>query len=264
MITTGSKYLYGLGVALLVAAAFYAWGAGGGLGGVLTLGLKGGTGDPGGFFLLVMAGVSALFLGGTVTALRDADAESVTAYGRFERLPDVPVPSGVSYWPVIAAFGVAVSALGLVIGSPLFVAGLVLMGIATVEWTVRAWADRATADPETNRRIRDRLMQPFEIPLAGVLGIALAVLAVSRVLLAANETASWVIALVLAAAVLGVASVLATRPKLNRSVVAAICVVGAVAVLAGGLVAAAHGEREFEKHTTEGESGGEPANSGEH
>jgi hypothetical protein len=264
MITTGSKYLYGLGLSLLAAAAVYAWGSHAGLNGVLTLGLMGGVGDPGGFFVLLLAAASSLFLGAVATALRDADAEAVQAYGRFERVPEVLPPSGVSYWPVVAAFGLAAAALGLVIGVAMFVLGLVLMGVAALEWTVRAWSDRATGDPETNRRIRNRLMHPFEVPLTGVLGIGLGVLAVSRVLLATSETASWIVAGVLAASVLAVASIFALQPKLNRSLVAAVCVLGALAVLGGGIYAAAHGEREFEKHTTEQESGVAPADAGGH
>jgi uncharacterized membrane protein HdeD (DUF308 family) len=264
MITTGSKYLYGLGFALLVAADLYAWGSGGGLNGALTLGLMGGVGEPGGFFVLVVAAAAALFLAGVVTAVRDADAEAVQAYGRFATVPEVPPASGASYWPIVAAFGLAAAALGLVIGVAMFVLGLALMAVAALEWTVRAWSDRATGDPEANRRIRNRLMHPFEVPLTGALGIAAGVLALSRVLLATSETASWIIALVLAAAVLAVASIIAVRPRLNRSVVAAVCLLGAVAVLGGGIIAASHGEREFEKHTTEHDSGEAPADAGAH
>ena len=52
-----------------------------------------------------------------------------------------------------------------------------------VEWMVLAWSDRATGDPETNRLVRNRIMAPFEVPLAGFLVVAGSVVAFSRLLL---------------------------------------------------------------------------------
>ena len=143
--------------------------------------------------------------------------------------------------------------LGLVVGSPLFVIGLVGLAIVTVEWAVQAWSDRATGDPEVNRAIRNRMMYPVEIPAIAVLGIGVFVLSISRLLLALPEGGAYVVFGVVPAVVLGVGWLIAVRPKVSRSLVAALLLVGGLAVLAGGVVGAVHGEREFEEeHTKEG------------
>ena len=38
--------------------------------------------------------------------------------------------------------------LGLVLGSAVFVLGLVICSLVAIEWTMDAWADRATGDAE--------------------------------------------------------------------------------------------------------------------
>ena len=50
--------------------------------------------------------------------------------------------------------------------------GLVVLAVTAVEWAVRAWAERATGDPEVNRGYPQRLIAPFEIPVLAVLVIA--------------------------------------------------------------------------------------------
>ena len=52
MITTGSKWFFGLGVVLLVLAAAYGWTTGGNGLGPLTAGYKGGVGDHFGYGIL--------------------------------------------------------------------------------------------------------------------------------------------------------------------------------------------------------------------
>ena len=100
--------------------------------------------------------------------------------------------------------------LGLVISPVLFVAGLVLAGIAAIEWLIQAWADRATGDPATNAQIRNRLMYPVEIPLAGAHRHRLVVVAAfSRVLLALPKEGSNAIAIGVAALILAVGALVA-------------------------------------------------------
>ena len=48
-------------------------------------------------------------------------------------------------------------------------AGLVVL----LEWMVSAWADRASGDEAANRRIRNRIMYPLEIPVFGAIGMVL-------------------------------------------------------------------------------------------
>jgi hypothetical protein len=245
MLTTGSKYFFGLAAASLGAALAYGYGTGGGALGVPTLGFYGGAGEHVGFVVLLFAAAATLFLGGVVIATRDADADQVVAYGRFDGLPVVPPAQGRSYWPAVGALGAAIGLVGLVVNTQLFLLGVVIAEITLFEWMVRAWSERSTGDPEANRKIRNRLMYPIEVPLFGAFGVFFLVLSVSRILLALSKNGSAIAANVVAVVILGTATVIALAPKAGRAVLAVVCTLGAVGVLAGGIVAAAHGERKF-------------------
>jgi hypothetical protein len=198
--------------------------------------------------MIVLLGLSATaaLLGSVIIAVRDADAEAVEALLGVDSLPAAAPPTYPSYWPVVAAFGVGTAMIGLVVGEALFVVGVIAVGVAFVEWLVDAWADRATGDPETNRQIRNRMMHPIEIPIAGALGIAALVLCVSRVLLALSKEGADAVAIAFAAIVLAVAFLFAYKPSIGRRAVGVVIALFAVAVLVGGIIAAANGSRSFE------------------
>ena len=48
--------------------------------------------------------------------------------------------------PIVAAFGIALVAIGLVVSEVLFTVGMVLLLVAAIEWTMTAWAASATGD----------------------------------------------------------------------------------------------------------------------
>ena len=245
MITTGSKLYFGLGALCVVGAAVYGFGNTGGLNGVLSLGFNGGVGEHTGYVLLLLAGAALLFFGGVVVAVRDADADAVVAAGGLEELPDVPRAQGASYWPAVAALAAALAVVGLVINTQLFLLGIVIGVVALLEWMVRAWSERATGDAAANQRIRNRLMYPFEIPVFGAFGIFFVVFSLSRLLLALSKNGSAIAAIVIAVVILGTATVLSAAPKVGKTVLGLVCVVGALGVLAAGIISAAHGERNF-------------------
>lgn len=269
MITTGSKWFYGVAAAAFLAALVYGGATNPSevgmstLTGVLTLGYKGGVGDQVGYSILVAVLGASLFLGSVAGVTRDAGAEEGAAALELETIPEVAAPPRGSYWPVVGAFGVGAAAIGLATDSLLVLVGLAAIVIATFEWAITAWSDRATGDPEVNRAIRRRVMLPFEVPVLGVLGIGVFVLAVSRMLLALPKAGVYVLFGVVPVLVLVIGFVLASRPKINRSVVAALCVVGALAVLAGGVASVIVGPREIEHHDAdhgdEAEHEGAPA-----
>lgn len=260
MITTGSKWYFGLGLVALALAAAYGWTTGGNGTGPISVGYRGGVGDHFGYGILLAAGLASLLLGFVTTAVRDAEAAAVAQVAGTESVPAV-TPAGASYWPPVAGFGVALVVIGLVSVPVLFVFGLITLGIVLVEWTVQAWADRATGDPATNREIRNRFMNPIEFPAAGLLAVAVLVVSFSRVFLAiSKENAVWVATA--AAAVVFVAGVFAaSRPKLSANAVVGVLLVAAVVVIGIGVAAGVAGEREFhhvgEEHEEEGEGAGE-------
>ena len=107
--------------------------------------------------------------------------------------------------------------------------------------------DRATGDPEVNRVVRSRVLGPIELPMLSMLGIAAVAVGVSRVFLAASKTGATVAGTLFTVFVFG-AAVLMSKVELKRSAINGIVALGALAILAGGIVGAAVGERDFHEH----------------
>jgi hypothetical protein len=255
MTTPATRFYFALAAIAWLGALVYGVGSGGTPIGVVTLGWSGGVGDHLGYSILIgLAG--AAFAIGAVTAVL-IDLLPATAASK-DDLPAAEAPANPAPWPLVGAFGAGVLAIGAVSSSVLFIAGGVVLGIALVEWAVQSWADQATGDPQVNAAIRSRLMSPIEVPVTGVLIIAFVVLGLSRVLLAVSKDGSAALAIVVGVVVLAVAVLIGTG-KLNTNVITGLLLFGAVAVLAGGIVGAAVGERDFEHHEPEhgSESGGE-------
>ncbi|HSL56840.1 MAG TPA: cytochrome c oxidase subunit 4 [Acidimicrobiales bacterium] len=262
MVTIGSKLFFGLSAFFVLAALVYGFSTGSQINGVLSAGLAGGIGEPLGYSLLLfLAGIS-LGLGVVTSVFRDADPEAQAEVVGVDVVPEVTAPTHASAWPVVGAFGAGVLIVGLVVEPILTWLGLAMLVATAVEWTMSNWADRATGDPAVNRTIRNRLMQPIEIPAIAAFGIAVFVLAISRVLLAVDKVGATVLFGVAATVILVVASLLAMKPQVSRSLLTAILLLGGVALIAGGVAGLAAGEREFEIHGEHGDDedhGDEPA-----
>jgi hypothetical protein len=244
MITTGTKWFAGLGFVTLVLAAAYGWSTGGDGLGPVSVGYKGGVGDHFGYGLLVVAALLSFVQALVLAAVRDADPQAQAQLVGAETVPTVR-PAGVSYWPPVAAFGVGLVLIGLVSEPVLVVFGLVAVGVVLVEWTVQTWADHATGDPATNRRIRNRLMNPVEYPVAGALAVGLVVISVSRALLAVSSLGAVWVAGVIGTVILLLGWLIAARPKASSNVIVGLLLVAAVAVIGLGVAGGVAGEREF-------------------
>jgi hypothetical protein len=250
MITTGSKFFYAVAGVLLLAAVVYGYATGGGEVGPLSLGYKGGVGDHLGYGILLAAAAASAFAGFCTTAFRDADPEAGAALLGTEAPPAV-APASTSFWPVVGAFGVALVVVGVVLNNVFFVAGLIALAAVAVEWTMQAWADRATGDPAVNREIRNRIMLPIEVPVAGALIVLVVVLGYSRVFLAVSKLGAVWVALAIAVLVFGIGSLLSFRPRIRTDLVAGLLAVAAVVTIGAGIFGAVAGEREFEHHGEE-------------
>ena len=268
MFTTGFKFFFGLFTAFCVAALVYGYTTGGDHVGPLSLGWKGGVGDHIGYGLLVALGAVSLTISLVLVSFRDADAAAQAHLQNVaEVLTDQPVAA--SFWPVVASFGVGAAAVGLVLHPMVFVLGLALVTLSLVEWTMDAWADRATGDAAVNRELRNRIMAPIEIPVIGALAVGVIVLAASRILLTVSQLEAVAVAGVVSALILGGAWVYVSRPGLGRRLVRILGTVGALLLLMGGVLAAVAGERDFHHHTDDThddthEESGEPTGTGEH
>jgi len=54
--------------------------------------------------------------------------------------------------------------------------------------------------------------------------------------------------------ILGFASIYAVAPKAGRTIVAVLCLLGALGVITGGIIGAAQGSRDYEKEKSEHQS----------
>jgi plastocyanin len=96
--------------------------------------------------------------------------------------------------------------------------------------------ERPAPAPDSHPETRQGLLLPIVIPLGIFLGIGVVLFGFSRVLLSVSPAAATVIALVVAASILGVATIVASRERLsNGTLFSMIGVVAGVAMLAGGI-----------------------------
>jgi hypothetical protein len=229
--------------------------------GPLTFGWKGWIGEHVGYTVLMAFAAAMAMLGGFTSAVRDADAESLAQLDGIEvtQLPPAAVPAGLSWWPLLAALGTGVVIVGLVFSNVLLWGGVAILVAAAVEWTVKAWSERATEDAAENAEYRSRLLQPAEVPIAAVLVIGLVAVAISRVLLAVPKSAAVYIIIVLAAVIFGVANLLASRPELKGRVLGAVVFVSMLVIIAAGIAGGMAGTRDIEEHHGEGALAVSPA-----
>ena len=248
MIPTSLKLYFGIAAAALGAAAIGGYTSGGDGVGPISAGYKGGVGDQVSYTILLAVAFVAVIVGGLLTYFRDADPEAAArALGR----SDIPVgqfPAAPSVWPVLTGAGVGALAVGFAVSPLLVGVGITVLAMVAFEWTMTAWADRATGDADANEALRDQIMGPFEVPLLALLGGGVFVLAMSRIMLATSKTGAVVIGSIVAVAVLATAVVITQRPNLSKNVMTGIVGIVAVGVLAGGIWGAIEGTREIEHH----------------
>jgi plastocyanin len=104
--------------------------------------------------------------------------------------------------------------------------------------------------------LRDRLLLPVAIPVGALLLIGVLVFGLSRILLATEGTGAVIVALVTAAAILGLGALLAGSDRLRIGQVASMLgAVAGLALITGGVVSATLVEEEG----GEGGPGGQPA-----
>ena len=256
--TRGFKLYAGFGLASLIAALLYGLSSVSSFGpdylqvidrsafeGVISLGWQGSVGEHSGYVIfLVVAAVSFLFAF-MLAAFRDADPKSVAEISEDGELPPAQAPTAPSYWPVIVAFGLGVTIIGIATSAAIMGIGLVFVGAAMLEWAISAWADRISADPAVNKTVRNRLLWPFEVPVVGAAGMAVLVIGLWRVFLAVSKFSALWVATGVAAAVFLAAVIFAMAPKIGKAAVAAVLTIGAIGIITAGIISAAVGSRDF-------------------
>ncbi|MGA0862866.1 MAG: hypothetical protein ACO3RB_03145 [Ilumatobacteraceae bacterium] len=224
MFTTGSKHFLGLSALAFIAAVLYM--------------IFVNPNDIGATALFALAGGAGLTAG---FALFTRDGDVDTAEEAIEAARTAP---GASIWPIATALGAALVLVGLATIPAWFVIGLGVTIASGLEWMIQNWADRASADRRFNSDVRERLIGGLEYP-----GLAAAILITtgylfSRVMLAASKDGAAVIFIVVATLILGVGTLVATKPAFRGRLLATVVAVGALLLAGAGITTAFTGERE--------------------
>jgi plastocyanin len=196
-------------------------------------------------FLLVMFASLAAGLFVLVARRPDDDATDDQAAAAAEHTIDEGrVPTRANGGPAIAAVGLALGAASFVYGARLAIAAVLVLLFAAVWWI---------AGDIGEERGRPVNLLPVAVPVLALFAIASLVFFMSRVLLAVPEQASTAIALVVAALVLGGATLIASRPSISASQLVAVLAIVGVLLAGSGAIAAAVGERPEERAHTAGQ-----------
>ncbi len=203
------------------------------------------SGDMLGSVLFLMLGVAAFLLGVMLSSIRENEYAPALAPNapppNVRPVAVAPLPGGGG-WPVAGGIAVVLIMLGL-IEHPLFAWAGVLVGmVGGVGWLARS------ASESTGRPIS---LLPIGLPILGLATIASVMYFLSRILLAVPEVASTTIALLVAVVIMAAASLAAVRPNISGRTLATVLAIGTVAMVAGGIIAAARGERHIEVHSEE-------------
>ncbi|MCU0312023.1 MAG: hypothetical protein MUE36_13900 [Acidimicrobiales bacterium] len=220
--------------------------------GPLSMGWKGGVGNHVAYVAFLSLFAVSAALAGILVAFRDADPEAEAEVVRTDSVPLTRAPAGMNYLPAFAAVGLAVVLIGMATASTgLALAGVAFLVIIGFTWTLRTWAERATGDDATNAELYHRIIDPLRVPVVAIIAVGVVVIGVSRVLLAVSKTGSVVVFSLIAITIFSITVLLAFVPRSGRYVLTGLVVLGAVLVIAGGIIGAVAGEREFEKHGSE-------------
>ncbi|MFM8942248.1 MAG: hypothetical protein ACKOH5_02475 [Acidimicrobiaceae bacterium] len=221
MFSTGFKYFFGVTVLSIVAL-------------IMSLAL---------FEKLALVGVTISFLiavGALLAGLSAFTSDGTTR----DANTSTSELAAQSMWPLVSAIGVVFLGLGLVTSSVVFFGGIVVLLAAMSEWMVQAWSERASTDVAHNTAARKRLLNPIEFPVLAAVGLGVVIFAFSRIMLTVEKSTGAILFIVAGALVLVAGSLFAMKPNMKRSVGAAICVLGALGIVAGGVAGAVSGERE--------------------
>ena len=265
MFTRASKLFFGLALAGLIGGVLYGiitnGFAGGGVVSVLsgdgavnavigplTFGYKGGVGDQLGYSLFMGFAVCSFAMAFSTSAFRDGDPEALAELANSASVPPISEPNDISQWPIVAAFSLALMTLGLAVGPVLFSIGAAVLAVAAFEWVIKDWSERATGDAEVNRIIRNRLMYPVELPIAGLTVIAIVVFSFSRILLTSSKMGAVWVASAVGIVIFALAILMGSKAQIRRGAIVGVVLAGAAITVGLGIFGAVRGEREIKHH----------------
>ncbi len=154
---------------------------------------------------------------------------------------------GASFGPLLAAAGVTVSVAGGAMGPYWVLVGAIAAIVGVGTWIFDTFRSPGALTASDAANVDHRFLGPLSLPVVSAITALTIAYCFSRVLLAVNETASWVLALIVAAAMFGLLYVIAQTEPRTR-LLGGLATAGAVVVLVAGGTFAGFGERDFESH----------------
>ncbi|MEA3077195.1 MAG: hypothetical protein QOF60_2103 [Actinomycetota bacterium] len=211
------------------------------------------TSDRVGATALVFAGLGALALGLAAFALLPPDPLLALTAAEPRSADTTDVARG-SAWVPAAAVAATLAVAGLATERALFTFGLVAGIVIAFGWLGQVWREHPSWTEAMDQRLHDRFVVPMVLPATIFVLAGIAVISLSRLLLAVSEKAAPLIVIVAAAGILGLFYVLANR-NVGRQALATLAVVAAGLVVAAGVAGAIKGGRHVEAHAPKGELG---------
>ncbi len=237
MFTTGSKLLIGSAFAAAVFATIYGVTQEGSLG---TIGL-------------ISAAVGLALLAGINVFVRDSNVSAMD-HEAFDASAAARSTAGPSAWPLLIGLGATTITLGLITTRAFFILGVIAVTAGSLGWLVQCWSERVSADRGYNRRARQMLTDPIELPIIGAVGAGIVIYSFSRVMLGLpSKSATVVTFAIVGALVLGAGAVVGIQRGTSRAALTGTFGLAAVALITGGAVYGLMGERETHPHHTPGD-----------
>ena len=216
------------------------------------------VGDPGAVALLLFVALAAALAGLSVFGAVGADtAPFVPADApapEYRNVERSSLTTG-SPWPLALAASLAVTAVGLATGPGITVLGVVLAIAAGFVWLSQHWQEAPGWTAGRVRRVADRYVLPFAVPVLSIVLLGVVAVSFSRILLAVDKNTAVILAVVAAVAVMAGATLIALRPGIGSAAIWGLAGLGILLTVASGVVGAAQGEREF--HAAGGHGGGD-------
>ncbi len=232
MFTTGSKFFIGASTLAVAGTLIF--------GGI-------NSGGPLGTLGLIGAAIGLVFMTGMNFWVRDSNVSSKDP-AAIDTCAASHHPVQRSLWPIVAGIGVALLSVGLIVGYAVVWIAVIVLLIATVEWMVLSWSEQASGDVAYNSGVRKRIMHPMELPILGAIGAGLIIFSFSRIMLSNPGTAGILLFGGIASVIVLFGALMATKRNVGKSVVTALCTVGAVALIGAGVASALEGGHTIEKH----------------
>ena len=188
-----------------------------------------------------LAGLSVFTaVGGDVAPFVPADAPAP----EYRNIQRSSLASG-SPWPLALGASLAITAVGLATGPGITVLGVVLAVAAGFAWLSQHWQEAPGWTAGRVRRVADRYVLPFAVPVLSIVLLGVVAVSFSRILLAVDKNTAVILAVVAAVAVLAGATLIALRPEIGSAAIWGLAGLAMLLTVASGVVGAAQGEREF-------------------